>query len=314
MSHKLPVFLVSGYLGSGKTTFIAQLINQFNSPRLAIIENEVGNSGVDALLLKSDAQVFEIIDGCVCCSVQNDFREALDQIIHSKNLFNALILEASGIADPASIINTFCLEQYKQYFEIYNVIVIIDLAYFIKNELENIDLRRQIIMADTFIFNKVDLVTPPQKDKIIEMISLYNPQAKNFVATNGKIIDAQFTFENFHQQLAIQTNAFSLLALNNHAVDVLNFQFQGFISEKDFLDWLEYFLSIHNQVYRFKAIIYFDQYQKYIVQAVGRNTQVIFLAYVTSEIPQNKLVLIGEQLSKMQINSDIDYLIQNFVQ
>jgi len=314
MTNKIPVFLVSGYLGSGKTTFIAQLIKDYYPKRFAIIENEVAQAGIDALLLPADANIFEIVNGCVCCSVQNDLLEALDQIIRSKNNFDALILEATGIADPASILNTFHLEQYKQYFEIYNVIVLIDLANFLELYSDNIDLRRQMIMADTFIFNKADLALLEQKEKIIEIVSRYNPQALNFIASNGKIVDNKFSFENFHRQLASRATFLHGFSLNTHTIVTLNYQFQGFVSEINFLDWLQYFLSIYNKVYRFKAIIYFDSRQKFIVQAVGRNIQTVFLEYVSIEIPQNKIVLIGEKLSKIDINAEMDYLIQNFVQ
>ncbi len=107
-NKKIPVTIITGFLGAGKTTLLNNLITKHKDKKFAIIENEIGEIGIDGeLIVGVDDNIFELSNGCICCSLNDEFQKVLSNLLDSKHEFNHLIIETTGIADPDSVIEPF---------------------------------------------------------------------------------------------------------------------------------------------------------------------------------------------------------------
>ena len=114
---RTPVTIITGFLGAGKTTLLNQIIKSYSTKKFAVIENEFGEIGIDgSLIIGVDENIFELSNGCICCSLNSDFIRTIDQLMNSEYVFNHLLIETTGIADPLSIINAFLTLQILFYF------------------------------------------------------------------------------------------------------------------------------------------------------------------------------------------------------
>ncbi|MET0429874.1 MAG: GTP-binding protein, partial [Microvirga sp.] len=112
MSDKIPVTVLTGYLGAGKTTLLNRILTEEHGKRYAVIVNEFGEIGIDnELVVGADEEVFEMNNGCICCTVRGDLIRILDGLIKRKGKFDAVIVETTGLADPAPVAQTFFMDQ-----------------------------------------------------------------------------------------------------------------------------------------------------------------------------------------------------------
>lgn len=156
-NKRIPVSIITGFLESGKTSFINNIIKKNKGVNIAIIENEFGEISIDKELIQGveQDQIYNITNGCICCSLKTEFVELLDNYLNTFKRFNHLIIETSGIANPASIILPF----YNNYglqlnCKLHNVICIIDAANFEKSFKDFNYLEHQIAISDVIIINK----------------------------------------------------------------------------------------------------------------------------------------------------------------
>ncbi|DAB37285.1 MAG TPA: GTP-binding protein [Sulfurospirillum cavolei] len=189
---KLFVTILTGFLGSGKTTLINYLLEQSKNERIAIIENEFGAVGVDGALLKSspDVEIVELSNGCVCCSIRGELTEALKGILDKmdQGLFQAdrLILETTGLADPAPIIQTFFVDEtIRERIRLDAVITLVDAIHCLKQLDEHRVCASQIGFADRIILTKADCVDEAQKQSVLERLASINSKAEIFEAYRG---------------------------------------------------------------------------------------------------------------------------------
>lgn len=190
----LPVTILTGFLGSGKTTLINHLLTHNSGENIAIIENEFGAVGVDGELLKGHAniEVIELSNGCVCCSIRGELTEALQGLLHKIDAgdihLDRLILETTGLADPAPIVQTFFLdEMLSQRISLDAVIVLADSMHVIKQLDEHRVCASQIGFADRIILTKADTVDSVQKEHVLERLHTINAKADIFEAYKGAL-------------------------------------------------------------------------------------------------------------------------------
>lgn len=198
LEKKIPVTIISGFLGAGKTTFLNSIISSNKNVRYAIIENEFGEIGIDQdLVIKTEDNIFEMSNGCICCSLNEDLYLTLEKLYKRRNDFEELLIETTGIADPSSVALPFIDEnQFGRIFELKRIVCLAD-AEFIEDRLkESEEAVKQIVTADILIINKIDLVTAEYVEKLKAILSDLNPLAKIFVADkNQKPIAEIFAFE-----------------------------------------------------------------------------------------------------------------------
>src|SRR3954465_8640501 len=161
---EIPVTVLSSYLGSGKTTLLNRILSENHGKRYAVIVNEFGEIGIDNdLIIGADEEVFEMNNGCVCCTVRGDLVRILDGLMKRKGKFDAIIVETTGLADPAPVAQTFFVDEDVQKNARLDAVVTVADAKWLNDRLKDApEAKNQIAFADVILLNKADLVTPEE--------------------------------------------------------------------------------------------------------------------------------------------------------
>ena len=162
MPEKIPVTVLTGYLGAGKTTLLNRILTEPHGKRYAVIVNEFGEIGIDNdLVVGADEEVFEMNNGCICCTVRGDLIRIIDGLMKRKGKFDAIIVETTGLADPAPVAQTFFVDQDVSDAAKLDAVVTVADAKWLTDRLKDApEAKNQIAFADVIILNKTDLVTP----------------------------------------------------------------------------------------------------------------------------------------------------------
>ena len=180
MSDKIPVTVLTGYLGAGKTTLLNRILSEDHGHKFAVIVNEFGEIGIDNdLVVGADEEVFEMNNGCICCTVRGDLIRIIEGLMKRKGKFDAIIVETTGLADPAPVAQTFFVDQDIADEARLDAIVTVADAKFLAARLKDApEAKNQIAFADVVIVNKTDLVTPAEIEEVEARIRGINPYAK----------------------------------------------------------------------------------------------------------------------------------------
>ena len=160
MSDKVPVTVLTGYLGAGKTTLLNRILSEPHGQKYAVIVNEFGEIGIDNdLVVGADEEVFEMNNGCICCTVRGDLVRIIDGLMRRKGKFDAIIVETTGLADPAPVAQTFFVDENVGRKTRLDAVVTVADAKWLKDRLQDApEAKNQIAFADVILINKTDLV------------------------------------------------------------------------------------------------------------------------------------------------------------
>ncbi len=160
MRQRIPVTVLTGFLGAGKTTLVNRILSEQHGRRIAVIENEFGEVGVDqALVIGAEEEIFETGNGCVCCTVRGDLIRILAQLRKRREPFDAILVETTGLADPAPVAQTFFVEEELKEHYLLDAIVTLADALHVERQLQELPIaREQLAFADVILLNKIDLV------------------------------------------------------------------------------------------------------------------------------------------------------------
>ena len=180
VSEKIPVTLLTGYLGAGKTTLLNRILTEDHGHKFAVIVNEFGEIGIDNdLVIGADEEVFEMNNGCICCTVRGDLIRIIEGLMKRKGKFDAILIETTGLADPAPVAQTFFVDQDVQDQARLDAVVTVADAKWLADRLKDApEAKSQIAFADVIILNKQDLVTPEEMREVEARIRAINPYAK----------------------------------------------------------------------------------------------------------------------------------------
>jgi G3E family GTPase len=180
MSDKIPVTVLTGYLGAGKTTLLNRILTEPHGRKYAVIVNEFGEIGIDNdLVVGADEEVFEMNNGCICCTVRGDLIRILDGLMKRKGKFDAIIVETTGLADPAPVAQTFFMDQDVSEAARLDAVVTVADAKWLSDRLKDApEAKNQIAFADVILLNKTDLVSPDELQAVEARIRAINPYAK----------------------------------------------------------------------------------------------------------------------------------------
>jgi G3E family GTPase len=186
MRPKIPVTVLTGFLGSGKTTLLNRILSEDHGLRIAVIENEFGEIGIDQdLVINADEEVFEMNNGCICCNVRGDLIRILGELADRLNQFDLVILETTGMADPGPVAQTFLVqEDIQEHYQLDGIITLIDAKHVGQHlDDETDEVLAQVAFADRMIINKVDLVSEEEIQALKKRLQSMNSMAGIYEAT-----------------------------------------------------------------------------------------------------------------------------------
>src|SRR4026209_2767676 len=177
---KSPVTVLPGYLGAGKTTLLNRILSEPHGKKFAVIVNEFGEIGIDnELVVNADEEVFEINNGCICCTVRGDLVRIIDGLMRRKGKFDAIIVETTGLADPAPVAQTFFVDENVGRKAKLDAVVTVADAKWLRDRLRDApEAKNQIAFADVILINKTDLVSDAELRETEARIRGINPYAK----------------------------------------------------------------------------------------------------------------------------------------
>jgi G3E family GTPase len=189
VEDKVPVTVLTGYLGAGKTTLLNRILSEPHGKKYAVIVNEFGEIGIDNdLIIGADEEVFEMNNGCICCTVRGDLMRILDSLMRRKGKFDAIIVETTGLADPAPVAQTFFMDENVGRKTRLDAVVTVADAKWLKDRLKDApEAKNQIAFADVILINKTDLVSPDELSEVEARIRGINPYSKVHKTERAKI-------------------------------------------------------------------------------------------------------------------------------
>src|ERR1700684_667035 len=189
MTDKIPVTVLTGYLGAGKTTLLNRILSEPHGKKYAVIVNEFGEIGIDNdLVVGADEEVFEMNNGCICCTVRGDLVRILDGLMRRKGKFDAVIVETTGLADPAPVAQTFFVdENIGRKTRLDAVVTVADAKWLSERLKDAPEAKNQIAFADVILLNKTDLVSADELSEVEGRIRAINPYAKLHRTTRAQI-------------------------------------------------------------------------------------------------------------------------------
>lgn len=202
--EKIPVTIITGFLGSGKTTLVNHILHEQHGRKIAVIVNEFGEIGIDGQITIADdrEQIVEFNNGCLCCTVRGDLVRTLEELTKRSDL-DAVLIETTGLADPAPVASTFIVaEEIKSKFSLDAFVTVVDARNLQQNLKDSHEAQEQVAFADIILINKTDLVTPEDIARIEQQLRELNPIAKVY----------HTEYSSIDLSLILGTKAFELAA------------------------------------------------------------------------------------------------------
>ena len=186
----IPVTVLTGFLGSGKTTLLNRILSENHGKRIAVIENEFGEIGVDNdLVIGAEEEIFEMNNGCICCTVRGDLIRILGNLMKRRDRFDHIMVETTGMADPGPVAQTFFMDdELREQLSLDGVVTLVDAKHVLMHIEDSDEVKEQIAFADVILLNKIDLVSSAELDQLESRIHSMNAAAKIF-RTQDAVID-----------------------------------------------------------------------------------------------------------------------------
>lgn len=314
---KIPVCIITGFLGSGKTSLLNNIIKKNSSKKIVIIENEFGEKNIDKDLITTSAgnSVYELTNGCICCSIKNELGTTLNSLILSQKPYDLLIIETTGIADPGDIVKTFIAgERVQRYFELDTVICVVDAKNYNSQKKENPEVDKQMLFANSILINKADLV---DKNKLVALRNELKAEYEGniFTVQHAGIDELDLIGQKHFSPDFIkkEVTTFKNLQLNlphKHNISSILIRLDGSFKTALFSLWIEQFLQLNSSIYRMKGIISVDDSDnKIVVQAVKEVIDIYEAEPWDKGQRECSLIFIGKDINREDISEALQNLL-----
>jgi G3E family GTPase len=290
---KIAVTVITGFLGSGKTTFINFLLKKYPEIQFALVENEFGDVAIDTKLIKGveASQLFELKQGCICCTITNEYELVLQELAERFPHVEHLLIETTGVADPAGVIRPFFREErLKELYTFNGTICMVDALNYENQHEPEISLK-QLAMADEVGITKAEKFQPAEREMVKKWTEKVNPLARVWFSENGKTEDLDLFSIQKQNRLFVDRNS----AHHHAAIQTKTLRFSAPLNRKEFTRWLAYNLDVYKkEIYRVKGILCFENEPfEFVLQGVGGNFEITEGENLTAD-GMNQLVFIGQ--------------------
>ena len=308
----IQVILISGFLGAGKTTLLNHLLRSLPDKKKIVIENEFGDTAIDGQLIsKQYNELYELTEGCICCSIGSELENVLSEIIIKKLEVDYLFIETTGIADPGNVGAIFMQAEVQEYFTLNTCICVVD-AETVEDRLGEADeVRRQITFATDIVINKTGNVREEYAQKLQSILAGINPFAKIYTTEDGAIHDPALLREKIFDLPKSLSSPAAEKAENGHHhhhvhndITAITYQTSFEFEKKELMHYLTVLLALHqHQIYRIKGFVRFaGDTEPRILQSAGKY---LSLSSVDADFDmagkESKLVFIGKNIEQASI-------------
>ena len=315
---RVPVTVVTGFLGSGKTTLVNYILSENHGKRIAVIENEFGEIGIDdALVIDAEEEIFEMNNGCICCTVRGDLIRILGTLMKRRDKFDYILVETTGLADPAPVAQTFFVdEEIRGQLRLDAIVTVVDakhLAIHLFEEkeegIEN-EALEQLAFADRVLINKVDLVNEEELLLVEKQIRSINAGA-SLVRTQMSKVDLDWVLNAraFELSRVLEVDPQFLEEsehMHDQSITSVGIEVDGLVDLEKINDWLGWLLREKGtEIFRMKGILNINGSEnRFVFQGVhmlfdGQPDR----AWRTDETRVNKMIFIGRNLDRDDLNS-----------
>jgi G3E family GTPase len=314
---RIPVTVLTGFLGSGKTTLLNYVLTESHGQRIAVIENEFGEIGIDdALVLDAEEEIFEMNNGCICCTVRGDLIRILGNLVRRRDRFDRIVVETTGLADPAPVAQTFFVDDdVRSHLRLDAIVTLVDAKHIgahldeVKPDGVENEAVEQVAFADRLVVNKIDLVDDDALAAVERRLRSINAVAEIVRARYGKVdLDAVLGIGAFDLDRVLEMDPQFLDQtehLHDQSVTSVGFDLPGEVEPGRLNRWLGRLLAEKGtDIFRMKGILAVaGEERRYVFQGVHMLFDGQPQRPWGAEERSNRLVFIGRNLDRDELES-----------
>ncbi len=310
MLEQVPVTVLTGYLGAGKTTLLNRILSENHGRKYAVVINEFGELGVDNdLVVDSDEEVFEMNNGCICCTVRGDLIRIIGGLMKRRGRFDGIIIETTGLANPAPVAQTFFVDDtVRAKTRLDAVVAVVDAKFLLPRLEDSHEAADQIAFADVIVLNKTDLVNADELATVEAAIRRINRFAKIHRAQRANVPIAELLDQGSFDLKRVLAEHPDFLEDDAHEhnddVGSVSFEVEGPIDPEKFNAWIGSLLAERGgDLLRTKGILaYAGEDRRFAFQAVHMMADGDFIGpWKNGEARTSRIVFIGRNLNRPQL-------------